>query len=306
MMRDTVTDLVAFLRVAREGSFTKAAAQLGVSQPALSRTIRKLEERLGVQLLTRSTRSVAPTETGVRLMDTIGPHFDGIEAGLGELSEFSGRPTGHLRITSLEHASPWALAPAVSQLMAEHPGITIEINDSYALVDIVAERFDAGIRMGEQLAKDMISVRIGPPFRLALVGAPAYFEQRAQPVAPEDLTHHTCLSLRLPTSGGLWAWPFANKGRDIKVRGDGHLVCNTLGLMLDFARAGCGLAYVPEHVVEQDLAQGRLLRVMADWCDTPLQYHLYYPGRRQHKPAFRLLLDVLRQPQTLGSPGQST
>lgn len=202
-MRDTVTDLVAFLRVAREGSFTKAAAQLGVSQPALSRTIRKLETRLGVQLLTRSTRSVAPTEAGVRLMDTIGPHFDGIEAGLGELGELSGKPTGNLRITSLEHASPWALAPAISRLMADYPDITVEISDNYALVDIVAERFDAGIRMGEQLAKDMISLPVGPAFRMALVGSPAYFEHRIKPLTPEDLTEHQCIDLRLPTSGGV-------------------------------------------------------------------------------------------------------
>ncbi|MGI4839029.1 MAG: LysR family transcriptional regulator [Janthinobacterium lividum] len=294
-MRDTVTDLVAFLRVAREGSFTKAAAQLGVSQPALSRTIRKLETRLGVQLLTRSTRSVAPTEAGVRLMDTIGPHFDGIEAGLGELGELSGKPTGNLRITSLEHASPWALAPAISRLMADYTDITVEISNNYALVDIVAERFDAGIRMGEQLAKDMISLPVGPPFRMALVGSPAYFEHRTKPLTPEDLTEHQCIDLRLPTSGGLWSWPFAKDGREIKVRVDGHLVCNSLALMLDFARAGSGLVYVPEHVVTQDLAQGRLLRVMEDWCAAALSYHLYYPSRRQHKPAFRLLLEILRR-----------
>ncbi|EIK94829.1 OprD regulatory protein [Pseudomonas sp. M47T1] len=300
-MRDTVTDLAAFLRVAREGSFTKAAAQLGVSQPALSRTIRKLEARLGVQLLTRSTRSVAPTEAGVRLMDTIGPHFDGIEAGLGELSELSGKPAGTLRITSLEHASPWALAPAVSELISAYPDITVEISDSYALVDIVAERFDAGVRMGEQLAKDMISLRIGPQFRMALVGAPAYLGRRPTPLTPQDLTEHACIDLRLPTSGGLWSWPFSKDGRHIKVRGDGRLVCSSLALMLDFARAGSGLVYVPEHVVAQDLAHGRLVKVMDDWCRTPLGYHLYYPGRRQHKPAFRLLLDVLRRQAHAGT-----
>ena len=293
-MRDTVTDLVALLRVASEGSFTKAAAQLGVSQPALSRTINKLEARLGVQLLRRSTRSVSPTDAGARLIDIIGPHFAGIESGLSELSESSGKPAGSLRITSTEHATRLVLAPAVLQLMAGYPDIQVEIIDSYALVDIVAERFDAGIRMGAQLAKDMISMPIGPDFRMALVAAPEYFEHRATPRTPQDLIDHACINLRLPTSGGLWAWPFAKNGREIKVRADGHLVSNNLALMREFARSGAGLAYFPEHFVEQDLAQGRLVRVLEDWSGTITGYHLYYPSRRQHKPAFRLLLELLR------------
>ena len=294
IVRDNVTDLLALLRVAREGSFTKAAAQLGVSQPALSRTITKLESRLGVQLLTRSTRSVAPTEAGARLIDSIGPHFDGIESGLNELSELSGMPAGSLRITSMEHATQLVLAPAALQLMTDYPGIKVEINDSYALVDIVAERFDAGIRLGAQLAQDMISMPIGRDFRLALVAAPAYLEHRAKPLTPQDLTEHACINLRQPTSGGLWAWPFAKNGREIKVRADGHLVSNNIWLMRDFVRAGAGLGYFPEHLVEQDLAQGRLVRLMEDWTGTVTGYHLYYPSRRQHKPAFRLLLDALR------------
>lgn len=293
-MRDTVTDLVALLRVAREGSFTKAAAQLGVSQPALSRTISKLESRLGVQLLTRSTRSVSATDAGARLIDIIGPHFDGIESGLSELSELSGTPAGNLRITSTEHASRMVLAPAVLQLMTEYPRIQVEISDSYALVDIVAERFDAGVRLGAQLANDMISLPIGPDFRMALVAAPAYFEHRAKPLTPNDLADHACINLRQPTSGGLWPWPFAKNGREINVRADGHLVSNNISLMRDFARAGAGLGYFPEHFVEQDLQQGRLVRVLEDWSGTITGYHLYYPSRRQHKPAFRLLLDALR------------
>jgi DNA-binding transcriptional LysR family regulator len=293
-MRDTVTDLVALLRVAREGSFTKAAAQLGVSQPALSRTISKLESRLGVQLLTRSTRSVSPTDAGTRLIDIIGPHFDGIESGLNELSELSGTPAGSLRITSMEHATQLVLAPAALQLMTAYPGIQVEINDSYALVDIVAERFDAGIRLGAQLAKDMISMPIGPDFRLALVAAPRYLEHRAKPRTPQDLTEHACINLRQPTSGGLWAWPFAKNGREIKVRADGHLVSNNIWLMRDFVRAGAGLGYFPEHLVEEDLAQGRLVRLLEDWAGTVTGYHLYYPDRRRHKPAFRLLLEALR------------
>lgn len=293
-MRDTVNDLVAFLAVARERSFTKAAAQIGVSQPALSRTIRKLEARLGVRLLTRNTRSVSPTDAGERLIETIGPHFDGIEAGLTEMTELSGKPAGALRITSVEHASSVILAPAVCKLMLAYPDISVEISNDYGLVDIVAQRYDAGIRLGEQVAKDMIGVRIGPDFRMAVVGAPSYFERRSKPLTPHDLTAHTGINLRLPTSGGLWSWPFARDGREIRVRAEGHMVCNTVPLMLDFALAGVGLAHVPEDVVEDDIERGRLIRVLDDWCPMVTGYHLYYPSRRQPKPAFRLLLDILR------------
>jgi DNA-binding transcriptional LysR family regulator len=293
-MRETVNDLVALLTVARERSFTKAAAQLGTSQPALSRTMRRLEEQLGVRLLTRSTRSVSPTEAGERLIASIAPHFEGIEAGLADLSELSGKPAGSLRITSVEHASATILAPAVSRLMLDYPEIRVEINNDYGLVDIVEQRYDAGVRLGEQVAKDMIGVRIGPDFRQAVVGSPEYFERRAKPTTPHDLTAHIGINLRLPTSGGLWSWPFAKAGKEIKVRAEGHVVCNTVPLMLDFAIAGVGLAYLPEDVVESHIAEGRLLRVLEEWCPTLTGYHLYYPSRRQPKPAFRLLLDLLR------------
>ncbi|MCU1724760.1 LysR family transcriptional regulator [Pseudomonas sp. 5P_5.1_Bac1] len=294
MMRDTVNDLVAFVTVARERSFTKAAAQLGTSQPALSRTMRRLEEQLGVRLLTRSTRSVSPTEAGERLISAIAPHFEGIEAGLADLSELSGKPAGTLRITSVEHASATILAPAVSRLLLDYPEVRVEINNDYGLVDIVEQRYDAGIRLGEQVAKDMIGMRIGPDFRQAVVGSPAYFERRPKPITPHDLTTHIGINLRLPTSGGLWSWPFAKAGQEIKVRAEGHVVCNTVPLMLDFAIAGIGLAYLPEDVVESHIAQGQLIRVLDEWCPTLTGYHLYYPSRRQPKPAFRLLLDLLR------------
>lgn len=294
IVRDTLNDLVAFIYVARERSFTKAAAQLGVSQPALSRTIRKLEAHLDVRLLTRSTRSVVPTEAGVRLLETISPHFDGIEAGLGDLAELSGKPTGSLRITSVEHASAAILVPAASRLMLDYPEISVEINNDYGLVDIVAQRYDAGVRLGEQVAKDMISMRIGPDFRQAVVAAPTYFERRGKPLMPHDLAAHTCINLRLPTSGGMWTWPFAKKGREVNVRAEGHVVGNTIQLMLDFALAGIGVAYLPEEIVAIDIAQGRLVRVLEDWCPPLSGYHLYYPSRRQPKPAFRLLLDALR------------
>lgn len=293
-MRDTVNDLVAFLTVARERSFTKAAAQLGTSQPALSRTLRRLEEQLGVQLLTRSTRSVSPTEAGERLLGSIAPHFEGIEAGLADLSELSGKPAGTLRITSVEHASATILAPAVSRLMLDYPEVRVEINNDYGLVDIVEQRYDAGIRLGEQVAKDMIGVRIGPDFRQAVVGSPSYFKRRPKPMTPHDLTAHIGINLRLPTSGGLWSWPFAKEGREIRVRAEGHMVCNTVPLMLDFALAGVGLAHLPEDVVEHHILEGHLVRVLDDWCPTVTGYHLYYPSRRQPKPAFRLLLNLLR------------
>uniref|UniRef100_UPI00406C410D LysR family transcriptional regulator n=1 Tax=Pseudomonas sp. F3-2 TaxID=3141539 RepID=UPI00406C410D len=294
MMRDTVNDLVAFLTVARERSFTKAAAQLGTSQPALSRTLRRLEEQLGVQLLTRSTRSVSPTEAGERLLGSIGPHFEGIEAGLADLSELSGKPAGTLRITSVEHASATILVPAVSKLMLNYPEIAVEINNDYGLIDIVEQRYDAGIRLGEQVAKDMIGVRIGPDFRQAVVGSPAYFKRRPKPVTPHDLTLHVGINLRLPTSGGLWSWPFEKGGRDVRVRAEGQMVCNTVPMMLDFALAGVGLAHLPEDVVQQQVHDGRLVRVLEDWCPVVTGYHLYYPSRRQPKPAFKLLLELLR------------
>ncbi|MCU1727392.1 LysR family transcriptional regulator [Pseudomonas sp. 7P_10.2_Bac1] len=293
-MLSSVNDLIAFLTVARLRSFTRAAAQMGVSQPALSRTIRKLEARLGAQLLTRSTRSVSPTDAGERLIETLGPHFDGIEAGLADLAEMSGKPAGSLRITSLEHASKGILAPAVCKLMLEYPQINVEISNSYELIDIVAERFDAGVRWGEQVAQDMISQRIGPDFRMTVVGAPAYFANRAIPLTPYDLTEHVGINLRLPTSGGLWGWPFDKDGHVVKVRPQGHVAGNSVSLIIDFALAGIGLAHLPEDTVADYVNQGRLVRVLDDWCTTVTGYHLYYSSRHQPKPAFRLLLDQLR------------
>lgn len=290
MARDTVTDLIAFLAVARERSFTRAAAQLGVSQPALSRTIRALEARLGARLLTRTTRSVAPTEAGERLVQTVGPHIDGIDAALAGLRD---RPAGSLRITSVEHASDTILAPAAARLLTDCPDIRIEIINDYGLTDIVAERYDAGVRLGEQVAKDMIALRIGPDFDQALVGAPSYFARRPRPVTPHDLTDHACISLRLPTSGGLWSWPFARDGRELKVRVEGPLAFNSIALILQSALAGLGLAYLPADVVQEHVAAGRLVRVLTDWSALMTGYHLYYPNRRPG-PAFAKLVEALR------------
>jgi DNA-binding transcriptional LysR family regulator len=291
-MRETVNDLIALLAVARERSFTRAAAQLGVSQPALSRIIRDLEARLGLRLLTRNTRSVAPTEAGERLIQTVGPHLDGIEAGLAALA-MRGKPAGSLRITSVEHASDTILAPAVARLLTDYPDIRLEIINDYGLTDIVAGRYDAGVRLGEQVAKDMIALRIGPDFQQVLVGAPSYFAQRSQPKTPHDLTAHACINLRLPTSGGLWSWPFAQDGRELKVRAEGPLAFNAISLILNTALAGLGLAYLPEDVVRDHVAAGCLVRVLADWSPVMTGYHLYYPNR-QPSPAFALLVEALR------------
>jgi len=294
MPRQNVNGLLAFLAVARERSFTRAAAKLGVSQSALSHTIRGLEERLGLRLLTRTTRSVAPTEAGERLLRTVGPRFDEIDAELAALSELRDKPAGTIRITAGEHPAYAILWPALARLLPRYPDIKAEIIIDYGLTDIVAEHYDACVRLGEQVAKDMIAVRIGPDMRMAVVGAPSYFARRPRPKKPQDLTAHDCINLRLPTYGGLYAWEFEKRGRELKVRVEGQLVFNNLALRLNAALAGLGLAYLPEDQVQMHLADGRLIRVLADWCPPFSGYHLYYPSRRQPTPAFGLLVDALR------------
>jgi DNA-binding transcriptional LysR family regulator len=293
-MRADAKDLHAFLAVARERSFTRAAAQLGVSQSALSHTIRGLEERLGIRLLTRTTRSVAPTDAGERLLRTIGPRFDEIDAEIAALSALRDKPAGTVRITAGEHAAVSVLWPRLAAFLPNYPDIAVEIMVDYGLTDIVAERFDAGVRDGEQVARDMIAVRIGPDLRMAVVGAPSYFARRAAPKTPQDLTGHDCINLRLPTHGGTYAWEFEKRGRELKVRVEGHLVFNNLALRLDAALAGLGVACLPEDQVEGHLAAGRLVRVLDEWCAPFAGYHLYYPSRRQPTPAFGLVLDALR------------
>lgn len=248
------------------GSFTRAAAQLGISQSALSHTVRNLEARLGLRLLTRTTRSVAPTEAGERLLRTVGPRFDEIDAELAALSALREKPSGTIRITTGEHAAKAILWPALAKLLPGYPDIGVEVIIDYGLTDVVAERYDAGVRLGEQVAKDMVAVRIGPDMRMAVVGAPSYFAGRPKPLQPEDLTAHACINLRLPTFGGLYAWEFEKGGRALKVRAEGRLVFNTIGMRLDAALAGFGLAYLPEDQVQVHVAEGRLVRVLADWC----------------------------------------
>ncbi len=294
MSRGAHNDVLAFLAVARERSFTKAAAKLGVSQSALSHTIRELEARLGLQLLSRTTRSVAPTEAGERLLRAVGPRFDEIDAELAALSELRDKPAGAIRITAGEHAAQSILWPAVARLLPDYPDIRIEIVVDQGLTDIVAERFDAGVRLGEQVARDMIAMRIGPDMRMAVVGSPSYFARRSKPRRPQELTDHNCINLRLPTYGGLYVWEFGKGGRELKVRVEGQLVFNTIGLRIDAALAGLGLAYLPEEQAQDHVFRGELIRVLADWCPPFAGYHLYYPSRRQPTPAFALLLDALR------------
>ncbi|MBZ9775665.1 LysR family transcriptional regulator [Mesorhizobium sp. CO1-1-8] len=294
MPRDNLNELTAFLAVAREESFTRAAAKLGVSQSALSHTVRALEERLGVRLLTRTTRSVSPTEAGERLVRTIGPRLDEIESELTALSALREKPAGTIRITAGEHAADAILWPALAKFLPDYPDIKVEIIVDYSLTDIVAGRFDAGVRLGEQVARDMVAVRIGPDMRMAVVGSPAYFAKWPQPRTPQDLTTHNCINLRLPTYGGLYAWEFEKAGRELKVRVEGQLVFNTAALRMNAVLAGLGLAYLPEEQVTAHLADGRLVRVLADWCAPFPGYHLYYPSRRQATPAFSLMVDALR------------
>jgi DNA-binding transcriptional LysR family regulator len=294
MQRENFNDILAFLAIARERNFTRAAAKLGVSQSALSHTISGLEARLGLRLLTRTTRSVSPTEAGERLLHTLGPRFEEIEAELEALSELREKPAGTVRITAGDHAIKSVLWPKLQNLLPNYPDIKVEIVIDYGLTDIVAERYDAGVRWGEQVAKDMIAVRIGPDIRFAVVGTKSYFARRGLPQTPRDLIDHNCINLRLPTYGGTYAWEFEKDGREFKVRVDGQLVFNGIFQVLDAAVAGLGLAFVPEDIAKPHLAKGRLKRVLEEWCPPWSGYHLYYPSRRHSSPAFALLVDALR------------
>lgn len=294
MRRDELSDLMAFLAVAEERSFTRAAAKLGTSQSALSHTVRRLEARLGLRLLTRTTRSVAPTQAGERLIETLRPAFDEIDGQLAALSELREKPAGTIRITTSKRAVETILWPTLSRLLPEYPDIKVELAVDQSFTDIVAERFDAGVRLGEAVAKDMVAVPIGPDLRMAVVGAPAYFVGRSKPKTPHELTRHLCINLRLPTLGGLYAWEFEKDGRELRVRVDGQLVFNDPAMVLEAARDGFGLACVLEDYVAADVAAGRLVRVLEDWCAPFAGYHLYYPSRRQPSPAFALVVEALR------------
>jgi DNA-binding transcriptional LysR family regulator len=295
MPRRDTGDLIAFLAVARERSFTRAAAGLGVSPSALSHAMRGLEERLGLQLLTRTTRSVSPTEAGERLLRTVAPHFEGIEEALAALTELRDKPAGAIRLVANDHAAENILWPAVKRLQRDYPDITIEIDVDNGLTDIVAGRYHAGVRLGERVDKDMIAVRISPDLRMAVVGAPSYFAHHPKPRAPKDLTDHACINLRLPTLGGFYVWEFEKGGKETKVRVEGPLAFNSSKLVVEAALAGSGLAFVLEDRVKAHIKSRKLIRVLADWCPPFSGYYLYYPSRRQPTPAFTLIVEALRR-----------
>lgn len=294
MAKAKLDDLSALLAVVRERSFTRAAAKLGVSPSALSQTVREVEARLKLRLLTRTTRSVSPTQAGERLLRNVGPRLDEIDAELAALSEFSEKPSGTIRISATENAAMSVLMPVLGPLLSEYPDIKVEIFVDYGLTDIAAEQFDAGVRPGETLAKGMIAVPISPPMRMAVVGSPAYFERRSHPRKPQDLTAHNCINLRLPTHGGLYAWELEKGKREVKVRVEGQFLFNNTTLMLNAALDGLGLVYLAEQHVQPYVTDGRLVRVLEDWCEPFPGYHLYYPSRRQPTPAFALIVDALR------------
>jgi len=304
MRRDDLVDLNAFLAVAEERSFTRAAARLGVSQSALSHTVRRLETRLGVRLLSRTTRSVAPTEAGERLVAKLGPAFDEIEGQLSALGELRERPAGTIRLTATEHSAETVLWPVVSTLMRDYPEVKVEISVDSGLLDIVAERFDAGVRLSERVAADMIAVRIGPDLRMSAVASPEYFTRRPVPLTPQDLAAHDCINLRLSTLGDLYAWELDRADQQLRVRVDGQFTSNDVRMILHAARAGFGIAFLPDQYMAEDVAAGRLVRVLEDWCPPFAGYHLYYPSRRQPTPAFALLIERLRY-RDVGAGGET-
>ena len=294
MARENLNDLSAFVAVAQAHSFTKAAARLGISPSALSHAMRGLEERLGVRLLARTTRSVAPTEAGERLLTVVLPHLQGIESELSALNLLRDIPAGTIRLTASEHAAYTVIYPALARLAADYPEIKIEVNVDNMLADLVAGHFDAGIRLGEHVERDMVAVRIAPDMRMAIVGTPAYFERHPRPETPQDLTQHECIGIRLPTHGGLLPWEFDKDGRSVTVRVEGQFIFNTNSLALRAVLDGLGLGYCLDDMAAEAIADGRLIRVLEDWCEPFPGYHIYYPSRRQLSPALRLLIDALR------------
>jgi len=294
MRRDEIGDLLAFMAVAEERSFTRAAARMGTSQSSLSHTIRRMEERMGVRLLTRTTRNVAPTDAGEQLLETLRPAFDDIETRVDAISALGAKPAGTIRLTSSRQPAVGIVMPAASRIMAEYPDINIEISVDQRFTDIVTERYDAGIRLGERVEKDMVAVRIGPELRMVVAGSPAYFERKGRPLSPHDLTQHVCMNLRLPTLGGLYAWEFEKDDRPLNVRVLGQFTCNDVPMLVEAAVNGLGLVCLPDDQFGKLFDEGKLERVLEDWCPPFPGYHLYYPSRRQVSPAFRLLIEALR------------
>lgn len=301
MIKRNLNDLLSFVTVAREGTFTRAAAQLGVTQSALSQSISGLEARLQIRLLTRTTRSVSPTAAGERLLNAIGNRFDEIEAELDELSALRDKPSGTVRITCGDHIQRTVLLPKLTPLLREYPDIKVEFDINYGFRDIVADRFDAGVRMGDTIDKDMIAMPIGPPLRMAVVASPDYFTAHPKPKNPRDLVSHNCINMRMQSGGGLYVWDFQRKDKQMNVRVDGQLIFNTTPNIVDAALAGLGVAWLPEEEFAPHIQEGRLVRVLEDWCQPFPGFYLYYPSRRQPSPAFTLVVDALRFSAPVGA-----
>ena len=294
MARDNLNDILVFFAVARERSFTRAAARLGMTQSALSHIIRGLEERLGVRLLTRTTRSVSPTEAGERLLQNVAPRLEEIEAEIAAVSELGDKPAGTVRITAIDLVIDTVVWPRLAAILPHYPDLHVEINSEYRMIDIAAERYDIGVRYGDQVEKDMIAVRLTPDVPMRIVAAPGYFARRPRPASAQDLMKHNCINLRLPTSGGLYAWELRHVGRDLEVRVRGQVICTSVYPILNAALAGCGLALLQEDLVEPHLRAGRLVSVMEDWCPTFPGLHAYYPSRRHASRAVALVIDAIR------------
>jgi DNA-binding transcriptional LysR family regulator len=294
MARENINDILVFLAVARERSFTRAAAKLGMTQSSLSHIIRGLEERLGVRLLTRTTRSVSPTDAGERLLQNVGPRLEEIEAEIAAVSDLGDKPAGTIRITAIDHVVDDVLWPRIAPLLPQYPDLHVEFSADYRMVDIAAERYDIGVRFGDQVEKDMIAVRLTPDVKMMIVGAPAYFAQRPVPASSQDLMKHNCINLRLASSGGLYAWELRHEGQDIELRVRGQLVFNSAYQILNAALAGCGLAFIPEDLAGEHVRAGQLLSVMEDWCPHFPGLHAYYPSRRQNSRALALVIEAIR------------
>lgn len=304
--RETIRDLVMFVTVARELSFTRAAAQLGLSQTAVSYTIKGLEDRVGVRLLARTTRSVSLTEAGQRLLDTAGQHLDGIDAALAGISSLRDSPSGIVRIATSDHAADTVLKPVIEHTLVLYPDITVEIVIDNAMTDIVAERCDAGIRLGEHLADGMVAARIGPDIRMSVVATPDYFARHGRPQQPADLTRHNCLAFRLQTHGGIYSWEFEKADKVVNFRPSGQIVSNMPAQILNYCLAGVGIACMPESYFEPHIESGALVRVLEDWCAPFDGYWVYYPSRRQHTQAFALVLAELKKALRTGDDRQPT
>jgi DNA-binding transcriptional LysR family regulator len=294
MARDNINDILVFFEVARERSFTRAAAKLGMTQSALSHIIRSLETRLGVRLLTRTTRSVSPTEAGERLLQNVAPRLEEIEAEIAAVSDLGDKPAGTIRITAIDHVNDTVLWPRLAPILPQYPDLHVEINSDYRMVDVAADRYDIGVRYGNQVEKDMIAVRLTADVPMMIVGSPGYFEWHSVPTSPQQLMKHNCITLRLASSGGIYAWELQHEGRDLEVRVRGQAVFTNAYHMLNAAISGCGLALVPEELAGPHVRDGRLVSVMPDWCPSFPALHAYYPSRRNSSRALALVIDAIR------------